>query len=753
MTPLVDYWLKANLFLLLFYSFYALLLRRHTFLTLNRTYLLGSLALALLLPLVHIPGLTFPWPWEAADVPVYTTVSAEAITVVGVNAETDAPLLPDWPELALWAFWLVAAGLLFRTSWRAASLIRLIRQWPAQRFADHTLVLPPTAQTPTFSFFRYLVLNPDDVHTEAVRQHELVHIRQKHSLDVLLLEVVQALCWPNPALFGYWRAIRQVHEYLADRDATPQTPAHRDAYARFLVSYAFHLPGPITASDRLAHSFGPDRPDSPTLKQRIQMLHQQHTRRRALWKYALVLPLATALLAMTNVPETADEPDPVPATTKATAVVHIKGIVYDQRSRYPNSVPISGAVIVIKNGHQGATTDANGRFTIDVPINTTLVASFVGFEASEIDIPKTGNMIVVFKLKPSSVNGATMPLVDHSSSPTTMPASGRANEVFTVVESNPTFPRGMNAMTVFITKNLRYPARAKRANIQGKVLLNFLVGADGSISQIKIIKGIQFGCDDEAIRLVKEMPKWIPGIQNGQPVAVRYNLQVDFALANQVGSNQKPEPAVRVGYSSMDSLMAPMATTIQMADRVRPPGDDEKALTFELYDGSKDVVYILDGKEITKSEMSKLDPASIGSITVFKNESKPVFYKGKVRDGVVRITSKKGIKVGLRQQPPIKLPDSQVDVVVRNSPRIYYNGQTVLIPPSRFRIDGEEPLYILDGREIIKEAMDILDPNTIQSIDVLKDLSAAAIYGEKGRNGVVRITTKKGGESEKKKDR
>ncbi|HEX9958131.1 MAG TPA: carboxypeptidase-like regulatory domain-containing protein, partial [Fibrella sp.] len=427
MTLLFEYWLKANLFLLLFYGCYALLLRRHTFLSLNRTYLMGSLAMALLLPLVHIPGLSFPWPWET-DVPVYATVSADTITVVGMAAEAQSPLLPDWPVLAAWAFALVAAGLLLRTGWRTYALLRLIRQWPAQPFSDHTLVLPDTAQTPTFSFFRYLVLNPDDAQTEAVRQHELVHIRQKHSLDVLLLEVVQALCWPNPALFGYRQAIRQVHEYLADRDATRQTPTHRDAYARFLVSYAFHLPAGTVMTDQLghdslAHSFGPDRPDSPTLKQRIQMLYQQHTRRRALWKYALVLPLATALLAMTNEPESAPESESESTTNSGTLagqttysnssvrMIHVQGYVRDRRGKYPASNLLVGANIVVRNGHKGTTTDAKGLFSIDVPAGTELVASSVGFESQTIVVPgKGGNVVIVFSLQPLAVDGVSMPV-------------------------------------------------------------------------------------------------------------------------------------------------------------------------------------------------------------------------------------------------------------------------------------------------------------------------------------------------------
>ncbi len=757
MMPLFDYWLKANLFLLLFYGCYTLLLRRHTFLGLNRTYLMGSLVLALLLPLVHIPGLSFPWPWET-DVPVYATVSADTITVVGMATETKAPLLPDWPVLAAWAFALVAAGLLLRTGWRTFSLLRLIRQWPAEPLEDHTLVLPDNAQTPTFSFFSYLVLNPDDAQTEAVRQHELVHIRQRHSLDIVLLEVIHALCWLNPVLFGYRQAIRQVHEYLADRDATPQTPAHREAYARFLVSYAFHLP---TNSNSLAHSFGPDRPDSPTLKQRIQMLYQQHTRRRALWKYALVLPLATALLALTNKPETPvieSELESKLKTTNETAVassslVHVQGVVCDKTGSDPAVKPLPGANVAVRNGHQGTTTDAKGMFTIDVPAGTELVASFVGFETQSMTVPsvtKGHSIVLSFKLQPTTMDGTAMPVVETPTSTTVPPSSG-GNEVFMLVEQPPVYPGGMAKLYDFLSRNIRYPEEAKQKKIQGKVFVSFVVNTDGSIDRIRVLKGIGAGCDEEAVRVMSVMPNWIPGKQSGRPVAVQYNLPIDFKLSDKVGLNQSPSSETRVGYSAMDSMIAPMSTTFQMTDRVRLPGDNEKALTFELYDRDKNVVYILDGREISKAEMSKLNPASIQSMTVLKNEFKPTFYNGKAVDGVIRITSKKVDKVGTWPQPALNLSTPETDAFVKSSPKIYHNSKIVV--SGQPRLDKlNPPLYLLDGEEITDTGMNVIDPETIGRVDVLKGVSAAT-YGERGRNGVVIITTKKGSQSEKKKDR
>ena len=103
-------------------------------------------------------------------------------------------------------------------------------------------------------------------------------------------------------------------------------------------------------------------------------------------------------------------------------------------------------------------------------------------------------------------------------------------EIFTVVESMPAFPGGMGALMTYLAKNIKYPALAKESGIQGKVFINFVVEPDGSISHVKVLRGIGGGCDEEAVRVVKSMPKWKPGLQRGKPVRVSFNLPVKFTL-------------------------------------------------------------------------------------------------------------------------------------------------------------------------------------------------------------------------------
>lgn len=103
-------------------------------------------------------------------------------------------------------------------------------------------------------------------------------------------------------------------------------------------------------------------------------------------------------------------------------------------------------------------------------------------------------------------------------------------EIFTVVESMPEFPGGPGKMLEFIATNIKYPPMARESGIQGRVFVNFVVEPDGSVSNVNIIRGIGGGCDEEAIRVVKTMPKWTPGRQRGKAVRVSFNLPVRFTL-------------------------------------------------------------------------------------------------------------------------------------------------------------------------------------------------------------------------------
>ncbi|GGB98974.1 energy transducer TonB [Dyadobacter sediminis] len=106
----------------------------------------------------------------------------------------------------------------------------------------------------------------------------------------------------------------------------------------------------------------------------------------------------------------------------------------------------------------------------------------------------------------------------------------KSDEIFRIVEQAPEYRGGIAAMSAFLQKNLKYPSPAATAGIQGRVFVEFTVGTDGKIENVTAIKGIGFGCDEEAVRVVKLMQNWIPGKQSGAPVRVRFTLPIAFQL-------------------------------------------------------------------------------------------------------------------------------------------------------------------------------------------------------------------------------
>jgi TonB family protein len=109
-----------------------------------------------------------------------------------------------------------------------------------------------------------------------------------------------------------------------------------------------------------------------------------------------------------------------------------------------------------------------------------------------------------------------------------------------LVEVQPSFPGGQDAMSKFLVENIKYPVDAMKKNIMGTVYVSFTVETDGTLTDVKILKGIGSGCDEETIRVVKLMPKWVPGKAKGQPVKAQITLPVKFKLDDDKGKDKSP---------------------------------------------------------------------------------------------------------------------------------------------------------------------------------------------------------------------
>ena len=102
--------------------------------------------------------------------------------------------------------------------------------------------------------------------------------------------------------------------------------------------------------------------------------------------------------------------------------------------------------------------------------------------------------------------------------------------IFVVAENAPEFPGGSDSLYAYIARNIKYPETAKKEKIEGRVFVTFVIEKDGQVSNAKILRDIGGGCGEEALRVVKNMPKWKPGTQRGNPVRFQFNLPVSFML-------------------------------------------------------------------------------------------------------------------------------------------------------------------------------------------------------------------------------
>lgn len=666
----LDYFLKANLYGLLFVGCYWLFLRRHTFFNVNRAYLLISAVLSLVLPVASLPTQTVQTLPDPVPVGVISLPVATISTVTAEMGQSGSG--PDWEQIGLLIYGLMAVLFLLWVIVRVGRLVMLIRRSPRQMGDGYLLVQPNNPNIPTFSFFGYLVLNPADVDNDLIIKHELVHIRQYHSADVVGMALLRAVFWACPALWLIDRMLRQVHEFLADEPASQPTD-----YARFLVEYTFGV-----RPDTLTNGFF----NPSLLKQRIQMLRQRATTRWALGKYVLVIPLAFILLAMTTSREeivniiqpTAAETitvsgrvtsatgrEPISGVTATSTGNNIQPAIREETANVVSQAmneaftisgrvtnvadgkPLSGAVLVVKNTKQGTTTDADGRYELsNVPEGALLVVSFVGFIPQELKVDNQRVINVAMALQTSKLNEVVVvayePAVEPVPVAESIPAkpnsqTGINNEVFTVVEQQPEFTGGMRAMSQYLSRNLRYPKEARQGKVQGQVLVQFVVAQTGEIQNLRVLKGIGGGCDEEAVRVVSQMPNWNPGKQNGKAVSVQYNLPIQFSL-------EKREDK-RTGQAD-PSLIKLTDSTIGDSPTTRPIQSGFKTAnvtirgTGPLGELGAEPLYIIDSVQTTSETFKSLNPNTIESITVLKNSSAAA-YGEKGKNGVVLITTKK----------------------------------------------------------------------------------------------------------------
>lgn len=388
------YFIQCTLYTAFLYLIYVLLLRHKALHAWNRAYLLGCVAIPPLLPFIAIHGIDTPVAIGAA----YANLSE--VDILRATGTGNAGAVYG-PHLVLPTIYvLVSAMLLARFAWQYHRLQQITRRNGNARLIDDAYVLTGTGMGPG-SFGKYIFFPGSDA-DDAILEHELAHVRRRHTWDMVLVRFMQCLFWPNIALVLVARELKMTHEFQADADSATDTTA----YAGMLLGSTFGI-----KQYSFTHTFF-----HHPIKRRIAMLQNKTTRRGRL-SPAMFRSALAALLVTT-------------------------GVVYLQ-------------------------------------------------SCSRRAIPE----------------------------PT----------VYAYVDQ---MPHAEYDLGTYLSSNIKYPEEARKKNIDGRVIVKFIVDENGEIRKPEAVKSPDPILTDEALRVVSAMPKWTPGMNKHERVPVYFTLPISFHLAN-----------------------------------------------------------------------------------------------------------------------------------------------------------------------------------------------------------------------------
>jgi TonB family protein len=314
----------------------------------------------------------------------------------------------------------------------------------------------------------------------------------------------------------------------------------------------------------------------------------------------------------------------------------------------------------------------------------------------------------------------------------------------------PEFPGGLDALGSFLGKNIRYPKSARDKGIQGKVIATFVVEKNGSLSDVRIARGVSKDIDDESLRVLRLSPNWKPGIQDKRKVRVQYSIPISFTLADNIGkSTPNKTDAVFTSVEQVPEFPGGLnefghflAVNIKYPKTDREKGIQGKVIvTFVVEeDGS------LSGLKVTRGVSKGLDDESVRVLKLSPNWKPGIQNGRKVR---VQYSVPINFSLATDDKKSEKPTENKMGAVQEGTATNNLYASTGVRDSSssveRVVIKGgltQQPLYIVDGKEVSGSHFKQMDASTIESINVLKDKTATTIYGYKGVNGVIIVTSK-----------
>lgn len=478
---MTDFLIKSTIPLFVLLAVYHLLLEKEKMHEFNRFYLLFSLVFSLAIPFITIEVI------EEIKKPIMQN-SAIQINQGSVVLAEETNYLP----IILWGIYGIITFLLSIRFIR--NIIKIISRIKLNTRTDYKkakLVLLKEKVLP-HTFLNFIFINEIDFNNQKIEaelfSHELTHVTQKHSFDVLFIEILKTIFWFNPIFIFYKKAIQLNHEFLADEKVV-NSYNNIPFYQNLLLSKA-NENQPFYLASNLNYLL---------TKKRLIMMTKTTSKKQTLMKKAIVLPILTVLVFLLCTKTVAQVTPEKESTTKKPK---------------PTTGYYDKTTFKIKDKKGNITGEK--KYEELTPVEKKTVPTPTARTKEELES-------IIKKGAPEFIE---VDLYD----PKNIKVMKGENDIYKLadVSENPNYPGGMEAFHTFVAENYKIPKTQDDVKLKGKVYLTFIIETDGNLSNFKILRDIGSGTGEEAVRVLKLSPKWNPAKINGEVVRTQFSLPISI---------------------------------------------------------------------------------------------------------------------------------------------------------------------------------------------------------------------------------
>ena len=548
---MIDFLLKSSASLLVFLTFYHLVLETEKMHRFNRFYLLATLVISFVVPFLSFEIIQI--------IPVQST---EIISIVPNNINNySTEIIQEtnyFPILLFIIYGFITSILLFRFGKNIFLLIQKAKSNPKVNHENARLVLVNEKSLP-HSFLNHIFINKSEYQSQKIEDelltHELVHVTQKHTIDILLIEFLKCIFWFNPLFYFYKKAIQLNHEFLADEKVV-HSYNNVTHYQNLLLQKSSSVETIYLASNL----------NFLITKKRLIMMTKSTSNQLAVFKKAAIIPMVTALIYLFCIDIVAQEQ--TIATTelpnkdlneyygntrviikdkegKVVADKKYPELTQEQKMKIPQPPPapkqiklLEGQFSEFKNNEKYAVWIDN-NYVKNQDLQKYKASQFVYYtnshvykNARSVKFPQANQVSLYTEngyketfLTKDKKFGGTIEVTDSGVKPSD---DSKENSIYNMsgLEEKPDYPGGLVEFYKFVGNTYIISDNMKANTKGGKVFVTFVVEKDGSLSNFEMIRDFGFGTGEEAIRVLKLSPNWKPGKVEGKEVRVQYSLPI-----------------------------------------------------------------------------------------------------------------------------------------------------------------------------------------------------------------------------------